>query len=32
MKKWDSTDVIIAGLIVIFFGVTFFFEEIYKWL
>jgi len=30
--NWDSTDVIIAGLIIIFFGVIFFFEDISKWL
>jgi len=30
--NWDLTDVIIAGLIIIFFGVIFFFEDISKWL
>lgn len=30
--KWDTADYCLLGLIVLFFVIVFWFEEIYKWL
>lgn len=30
--KWDAADWFIAGLVILFFAVVYWFEDVYKWL